>query len=62
MNGLFIPNLLIGAAFGRLVGQFINQYIPSLGIDPGTFALMGSAAFLGTYIISLFLLSTHVTD
>ncbi|CAH2307794.1 H(+) Cl(-) exchange transporter 7 [Pelobates cultripes] len=45
--GVFIPSLLLGAAWGRLFGIFLT-YIPnSTWADPGKYALMGAAAQLG---------------
>lgn len=64
VNGLFIPNILVGAAFGRLTGQLLRDAIPALQIDPGTFALMGSAAMLGGVVrttISLCVMLMEVT-
>uniref|UniRef100_A0AAY5KF55 Chloride channel protein n=1 Tax=Esox lucius TaxID=8010 RepID=A0AAY5KF55_ESOLU len=45
-SGLFVPSLLCGAAFGRLVANILKI---NLGMDiySGTFALIGAAAFLG---------------
>ena len=47
-SGLFIPTLLMGAAWGRVVGAFLETYIDNsmLG-DPGKYALLGAAAMLG---------------
>ncbi|TMW69263.1 hypothetical protein Poli38472_001419 [Pythium oligandrum] len=49
-SGLFIPALLIGAAYGRLWTRVIN-YFTDLGhaktVDPRTYGLIGSAAMLG---------------
>ncbi|KAM3826955.1 H(+)/Cl(-) exchange transporter 7 isoform 4-T4 [Vipera latastei] len=46
--GVFIPSLLIGAAWGRLFGISLS-YIPNslIRADPGKYALMGAAAQLG---------------
>ncbi|KAG5883579.1 hypothetical protein JTB14_016719 [Gonioctena quinquepunctata] len=46
-NGLFIPTLLTGAAWGRLVS--IGLYtVPNFGlVHPGKYALIGAAAQLG---------------
>ncbi|XP_058012852.1 H(+)/Cl(-) exchange transporter 7 [Ahaetulla prasina] len=48
--GVFIPSLLIGAAWGRLFGISLS-YIPNglIRADPGKYALMGAAAQLGEY-------------
>ncbi|XP_065817558.1 H(+)/Cl(-) exchange transporter 6 isoform X2 [Labrus bergylta] len=45
-SGLFVPSLLCGAAFGRLVANILKV---KLGMDiyAGTFALIGAASFLG---------------
>jgi len=46
-SGLFVPSLLTGAAFGRIVGQVLPQLSggPVLG-HPGVYALIGATAFL----------------
>ncbi|KAI3445553.1 hypothetical protein Pfo_002218 [Paulownia fortunei] len=43
-SGLFIPVILAGASYGRLVGRLLGS-ISSL--DVGLFALLGAASFLG---------------
>eukprot|EP00041_Stephanoeca_diplocostata_P025152 m.651939 g.651939 ORF g.651939 m.651939 type:complete len:803 (+) comp22684_c0_seq2:98-2506(+) len=45
-SGLFVPMLVTGAVYGRIVGEFINQYTEH-STYPGTYALIGAAAFLG---------------
>ncbi|CAD6235684.1 unnamed protein product [Miscanthus lutarioriparius] len=42
-SGLFIPVILSGASFGRLVGTLLGSVS---GLDPGLFALLGAASFL----------------
>lgn len=47
-SGLFVPCILTGAAWGRLLGTTLaHQYPDALWSDPGKYALLGSAAFLG---------------
>lgn len=50
-TGLFVPSILCGAAYGRLVGVFVADLRPVTGslssIDEGTYALLGAASFLG---------------
>ncbi|XP_078096540.1 H(+)/Cl(-) exchange transporter 7 [Mustelus asterias] len=47
-SGVFIPSLLIGAAWGRLFGIFLsNVSSVSTWADPRKYALMGAAAQLG---------------
>jgi len=47
-SGVFIPTLLTGAAWGRLIGSIIEMLIPEHGLgDPGKYALLGAAAMLG---------------
>ena len=45
--GLFVPTLLAGAAFGRLIGHWMNASFPGYAADSGTYALIGAAAILG---------------
>lgn len=45
--GLFVPTLLAGAAFGRIVGHILNVAFPYYVADSGTYALIGAAAILG---------------
>jgi chloride channel 7 len=45
--GLFVPTLLSGAAFGRLIGHWLNLLFPGYVADSGTYALIGAAAVLG---------------
>ncbi|XP_018414110.1 PREDICTED: H(+)/Cl(-) exchange transporter 7 [Nanorana parkeri] len=47
--GIFIPSLLLGAAWGRLFGILITKLSTDtiLWADPGKYALMGAAAQLG---------------
>lgn len=47
-GGLFIPALLTGAAWGRVVGMGIEFAFPERSwVDPGKYALIGAAAQLG---------------
>lgn len=63
-SGLFIPVLKMGAAYGRLVGELMHstfpdgisfgEYVHSSSIVPGSYAVVGAAAFSGavTHTIS----------
>jgi Voltage gated chloride channel len=42
--GLFVPGILVGAAYGRLIGVFVSAY--QQGVDESTYALLGSASFM----------------
>ncbi|XP_050541566.1 H(+)/Cl(-) exchange transporter 7-like isoform X1 [Daktulosphaira vitifoliae] len=45
--GLFLPLLLIGAAWGRIAGIVIHYYVPDVvGLNPAKYALLGAAATL----------------
>jgi len=46
-SGLFIPSLLSGAGFGRLVGQGLHLAAPGYFARPGVYGLIGAAAVLG---------------
>jgi chloride channel 7 len=45
--GLFVPTLLAGAAYGRIVGHILNCLCPGFVTDSGSYALIGAAAILG---------------
>ena len=45
-SGLFVPSLLIGASFGRLVGEGLRSCGAHFSL-PGVYALVGAAATLG---------------
>jgi chloride channel 7 len=45
--GLFVPGILCGAAYGRLVGIYVADIQRHKHIDEGTYALLGAASFLG---------------
>ncbi|KAL8569547.1 hypothetical protein ACOMHN_002093 [Nucella lapillus] len=45
-SGLFIPCLLIGAGWGRLIGQAL-ELVAGPQLDPGKYALIGAAGMLG---------------
>ena len=46
-SGLFVPSLLIGAAWGRLTGMALVYYLPEFDWgDLGKFALIGASAQL----------------
>jgi chloride channel 7 len=46
---MFVPSLLSGAAFGRLLGHLLHKLDNTRGTfaDSGTYALMGAAAICG---------------
>jgi len=50
-SGLFIPCILCGCSYGRLVGIMVVEYgmtsTSLVGIEEGTYALLGAASFLG---------------
>ncbi|MFZ2095617.1 MAG: chloride channel protein [Anaerolineales bacterium] len=46
LGGVFAPSLFIGAALGGAFGHAASLIIPSLGIYPPTFAMVGMAAVL----------------
>ncbi|EFA77108.1 chloride channel protein [Heterostelium album PN500] len=62
-SGIFIPMMLIGGAWGRLFGKFIDAYI--LRVDPSLYALIGSAAMMGGSLrmtISLVVIIVELTE
>ena len=45
--GLFVPTLMAGAAYGRLVGHILNSCFAGFVADSGSYSLIGAAAVLG---------------
>ncbi|KAL6535313.1 hypothetical protein OROMI_026687 [Orobanche minor] len=45
--GQFVPGIMIGSTYGRLVGMFVVSFYQKLNIEEGTYALLGAASFLG---------------
>jgi CBS domain-containing protein len=43
--GIYTPVFLTGAAFGRLVGELMHLWFPTLNISPGAYAIVGAGAF-----------------
>lgn len=46
-SGMFVPCILIGCAYGRLVGEMLTNLFPDAGINAGVYALMGATSMLG---------------
>ena len=45
-SGLFVPCILCGSAYGRLMGMLMTKLPGSTHIKEGTYALLGAASFL----------------
>ncbi|XP_047952269.1 chloride channel protein CLC-d-like isoform X2 [Salvia hispanica] len=45
--GQFVPGIMIGSTYGRLVGMFVVNFYQKPNIEEGTYALLGAASFLG---------------
>ncbi|XP_035792210.1 H(+)/Cl(-) exchange transporter 7-like isoform X1 [Anopheles albimanus] len=62
--GIFIPTLLIGAAWGRLTGTLIIMGFPasSAFVSPGKYALIGAAAQLGGVVRMTLSLSVIILE
>eukprot|EP00931_Biecheleriopsis_adriatica_P041540 TRINITY_DN23734_c0_g2_i1.p1 TRINITY_DN23734_c0_g2~~TRINITY_DN23734_c0_g2_i1.p1 ORF type:complete len:860 (-),score=130.18 TRINITY_DN23734_c0_g2_i1:58-2637(-) len=55
-SGLFVPSLLTGSAFGRIIGQLLKNYVPGYitWAHPGVYALIGACSMLaGTARITI---------
>ncbi|KAK4491276.1 hypothetical protein RD792_002012 [Penstemon davidsonii] len=62
-SGLFIPVILAGSSYGRLVGRLLGSL--SSGLDVGLFSLLGAASFLGGTMrmtVSLCVILLELTD
>ena len=64
-SGLFVPLILVGAQYGRLMGMSLKYLWPDQDIDNGTFALLGAASMLGGTVrmtISLTVIVLEITN
>jgi chloride channel 7 len=46
-SGLFVPAILCGATYGRIVGMIMGIFYTKGTFDEGVYALLGAASFLG---------------
>ncbi|XP_073137026.1 chloride channel protein CLC-d isoform X1 [Henckelia pumila] len=63
--GQFVPGIMIGSTYGRLVGMFVVSFYKKLNIDEGTYALLGAASFLGGSMrmtVSLCVIMVEITN
>ncbi|KAK4257930.1 hypothetical protein QN277_007453 [Acacia crassicarpa] len=63
--GQFVPGIMIGSTYGRLVGMFVVKYYGKLNIEEGTYALLGAASFLGGSMrmtVSLCVIMVEITN
>ncbi|KAL3505898.1 hypothetical protein ACH5RR_031280 [Cinchona calisaya] len=63
--GQFVPGIMIGSTYGRLVGMFVVNFYTKLNIEEGTYALLGAASFLGGSMrmtVSLCVIMVEITN
>ncbi|XP_075266175.1 H(+)/Cl(-) exchange transporter 6-like [Convolutriloba macropyga] len=64
-SGLFVPSILTGAVYGRIWGNILTKWGYNTTLYPGSFALIGSAAFVGGVVrmtISLTVILIETTN
>jgi len=49
-GGVFSPSFVLGAYVGGAFGVIVSVLFPSLGIEPGAYALVGMAAFFAGFV------------
>lgn len=67
--GMFMPQFVVGAAFGRLIGEIISTIFPNgipgsdQPIFPGVYAVVGAAALTGaiTHSVSVAMICCEIT-
>lgn len=61
--GIYGPVFLTGAAFGRIVGELMHGWFPTLNISPGSYAIVGAGAFASgvTRTVSTAVLAVEIT-
>ncbi|KAI3754874.1 hypothetical protein L1987_54666 [Smallanthus sonchifolius] len=63
--GQFVPGIMIGSTYGRLVGMFVVRLYRKTNIEEGTYALLGAASFLGGSMrmtVSLCVIMVEITN
>ncbi|CAA6653621.1 unnamed protein product [Spirodela intermedia] len=63
--GQFIPGIMIGSTYGRLVGMLVVKLYKKLNVEEGTYALLGAASFLGGSMrmtVSLCVIMVEITN
>lgn len=63
--GQFVPGIMIGSTYGRLVGMFVVRLYKRMNIEEGTYALLGAASFLGGSMrmtVSLCVIMVEITN
>ncbi|KAM7279097.1 hypothetical protein ACFE04_006231 [Oxalis oulophora] len=63
--GQFVPGIMIGSTYGRLVGMFVVNKYTTLNVEEGTYALLGAASFLGGSMrmtVSLCVIMVEITN
>ncbi|KAI4342755.1 hypothetical protein MLD38_027340 [Melastoma candidum] len=63
--GQFVPGIMIGSTYGRLVGMFVVKFYHKPNIEEGTYALLGAASFLGGSMrmtVSLCVIMVEITN
>nr|XP_043627689.1 chloride channel protein CLC-d [Erigeron canadensis] len=63
--GQFVPGIMIGSTYGRLVGMFVVRLYKKMNIEEGTYALLGAASFLGGSMrmtVSLCVIMVEITN
>ncbi|PIO77779.1 chloride transporter, ClC family [Teladorsagia circumcincta] len=69
-SGIFMPVFVLGGAFGRMIGEFLRLFYPSMVtagflrvVHPGVYAVVGAAAFCGavTHTVSVAVIVFELT-
>ncbi|WCJ23724.1 chloride channel D [Euphorbia peplus] len=63
--GQFVPGIMIGSTYGRLVGMLVVKLYNKPNIEEGTYALLGAASFLGGSMrmtVSLCVIMVEITN
>lgn len=48
-GGLFVPSIVVGGVYGRVIGIACEAMFLSSGINPGIYSLLGAASMLGGF-------------
>jgi hypothetical protein len=45
-GGVYIPNMVVGALTGRMLGTLVQEWFPKIQAEPGVYAMIGAAGFV----------------
>jgi len=48
-GGLYVPSVIVGGCYGRVIGILLAKWIPDSHINPGVYSMLGAGSLLGGF-------------